>query len=160
MVHFKRGESMKNQRVYVAASYAQVGNSTGRNVALSIANDTCRDEDIKTAPMLMYDSYERDGKQHPRYTVGYSSKQWEEMIRMANKEGDELVLVADLMPTKDHKGLMINTNTLQTPDEPFDKDTHRKRTIAKRVENERLRSERVSDMETEDMTPLSVPEMS
>lgn len=157
MVRFRRGESMKNQRVYVAASYSQVGNSTGRNVALSIANDTCEDDVIKTAPMLMYDTYERDGETYPRYTVGYSKKQWETIEQMANKEGDELVVVGDLMPTKDHKGLMLNTNTLQTPDEPFDKERHRARTVAKRLENEqaaRLREQSALASDAEEASPL------
>lgn len=130
MAKFNKGESMKAQRVYISAAFDQKGNSTGKSVVATRANDDKTPETADTQPVLVYDSYkDKDNKMQPSYTKGYSAKEWERIEKMANKEGDALVVIADLFPPKGRdgkreKGLKMNTLTLQTPDVPFDKAKH------------------------------------
>lgn len=119
--------------MHVSAVFDQKAPKTGKNVALSISNDTRDPEDVITNPMLVYDTYvDRQGKVHNTYTAAYSAHQWEQIEKAANKDGDAMVLIADLFPNKRGKGLVINTNTLKTPDIPFDMEKHRANTLAAR----------------------------
>lgn len=138
MATFKKGQSMKGQRVHVTSHFAQTGpGMTGQNVAFSISNDTKEIGDVMTNPMLVYGKT-KDGTKDV-YTASYSAKQWEAIEKMANKDGDKLVLEADLFPDSKGKGLVVNTNTLKTPSEPFNQAAHEANTIAAREAKKQAR---------------------
>lgn len=134
MATFKKGQSFKGQRVHVTGVFDQKGpGMTGKNVAFSISNDTREPDDVITNPMLVYDKYtDAQGKEKDTYTASYSSKQWAAIEKAANKDGDAMVLDADLFPNTRGKGLVVNTNTLKTPDTPFNANKHRENTVASR----------------------------
>lgn len=134
MATFKKGQSFKGQRVHVSSVFDQKGaGMTGKNVAFSISNDLREPEDVMTNPMLVYDKYkDGSGKEKDTYTASYSAKQWEAIEKAANKDGDAMVLNADLFPNSRGKGLVINTSTLKTPETPFDATKHREKTVAAR----------------------------
>lgn len=134
MATFKKGQSFKGQRVHVSGVFDQKGpGMDGKNVAFSISNDTREPEDVITNPMLVYDKYkDKEGKEKDTYTANYSKKQWEQIEKAANKDGDAMVLEADLFPSSRGKGLVVNTNTLKTPETPFNSEQHRENTVAAR----------------------------
>ncbi|MCR6108738.1 hypothetical protein HXA34_20790 [Salipaludibacillus agaradhaerens] len=134
MATFKKGQSFKGQRVHVSGAFEQKGpGMTGKNVAFSISNDTREPEGVITNPMLVYDKFtDKEGNEKDTYTASYSAKQWAAIEAAANKEGDAMVLEADLFPNTRGKGLVINTNTLKTPDVAFDATKHRENTLAAR----------------------------
>jgi len=134
MATFKKGQSFKGQRVHVSGVFDQKGpGMTGKNVAFSISNDTRDMENVITNPMLVYDTYkDGQGKEKDTYTASYSAKQWAAIEAAANKDGDAMVLEADLFPNTRGKGLVVNTNTLKTPTTPFNADKHRENTVAAR----------------------------
>lgn len=134
MATFKKGQSFKGQRVHVSGVFDQKGpGMTGKNVAFSISNDTRDMENVITNPMLVYDTYkDGQGKEKDTYTASYSAKQWAAIEAAANKDGDAMVLEADLFPNTRGKGLVVNTNTLKTPTVPFNADKHRENTVAAR----------------------------
>jgi len=134
MATFKKGQSFKGQRVHVSSVFDQKGpGMTGKNVAFSISNDTRELDEVITDPMLVYDKYKAaDGTMKNTFTAEYSKAQWEAIEKAANKDGDAMVVIADLFPNKKGKGLVVNTNTLKTPDVPFDKEAHQKNTLAAR----------------------------
>ena len=134
MATFKKGQSFKDQRVYVSAVFDQKGKGmTGKNVAFSIANDNREPEDVITDPMLVYDKYkDKNGVEKDTYTASYSAKQWEAIEKMANKDGDAMVVNADLFPNSRGKGLIVNTNTLKTPEQAFDREAHKENTLSAR----------------------------
>lgn len=132
MATFGKGQSFKGQRVHVASAFEQKGGK-GMNVSFSMSNDTREGEDVFTDPMLSYDTYtDADGKQKNKFTQGYSMKQWEAIEAAGNKDGDKLVVIADVFPNKRGPGLMVNTNSLKTPETPFDQDKHQANTMAAR----------------------------
>lgn len=135
MATFGKGQSYKGQRVEVVSVFDQVGaGRTGVNVAFGIANDTRAPEDVVTNPMLSYGTYkDKDGNTKDTYTVGYSRAQWDEVQAAANKDGDRLVVEADLFPRKNGPGLMVNTKTLKTPEQPFDLAKHKENTETARA---------------------------
>lgn len=143
MATFKKGESMKNQRLVVSASFDQKGEGRkGKNVALSIANDTKDMENVKTDPMLVYDHYtDKNGEKKPTYTASYSPTQWEAIEAAANKDGDAMVIEGDVFPNRNGKGLVVNTNTLNTPEEAFDSQKHKDNTHAARAAKQAARKE-------------------
>ncbi|MEK4277715.1 hypothetical protein [Paenibacillus sp. FSL R7-0026] len=132
MAGFKKGQSFKNQRVHIVGAFDQTGKGmNGKNVAFSISNDTREGEDVFPDPMLVYDPYtDRNGQQKNSFTAEYSASQWEAIEAAANKEGDDLVLEADLFMNKNGPGLLVNTNTLKTPEIPFNREKHKENTIA------------------------------
>lgn len=134
MATFKKGESMTKQRIVVSAQFDQKGEGrSGKNVALSIANDKGGPENAMTDPMLVYDTYEdKNGDKKPTFTASYSSAQWDKIAEAANKDGDALVVEGDVFPNRHGKGLVVNTNTLSTPEESFDKAAHDANTLAAR----------------------------
>lgn len=134
MATFGKGQSYKGQRVHVSSVFDQVGEGrTGKNVAFSISNDERSPEDVITNPMLSYGTYtDKEGQKKDTYTVGYSKTQWEAIQAAANKDGDALVLEADLFPREKGKGLMVNTKTLKTPEKPFDSKAHKANLAAAR----------------------------
>lgn len=138
MATFKKGQSFKGQRVHVSGVFDQKGpGMTGKNVAFSISNDTREPEDVITNPMLVYDKYtDAQGNSKDTYTASYSDKQWKAIEEAANKDGDAMVLEADLFPNARGKGLVVNTNTLKTPEVAFDADKHRANTVAVRQEKQ------------------------
>ncbi|MGC6586656.1 hypothetical protein ACPV3A_17015 [Paenibacillus sp. Dod16] len=150
MAKFKKGQSFKNQRVHVAAVYDQTGKGmTGKNVSFSISNDTREGDGIFTDPMLVYDTYTRDGKQQNSFTANYSAKQWEAIEAAANKDGDALVIEADLFANKNGPGLLVNTNTLKTPEIPFNKEKHKANTLAAREAKKAAMAEQRAEQETQ-----------
>ena len=134
MATFKAGQSFKDQRVHVSQVFDQKGpGMTGKNVAFSISNDIREPEDVITNPMLVYDKYkDARGVEKDTYTAAYSARQWADIEAAANKDGDAMVIVADLFPNARGKGLLVNTTTLRTPDTPFDLAKHRENTIMAR----------------------------
>lgn len=134
MATFKKGQSFKGQRVHVSGVFDQKGpGMTGKNVAFSISNDTRDMENVITNPMLVYDKFrDPQGNEKDTYTASYSAKQWAAIEAAANKDGDAMVLEADLFPNTRGKGLVVNTNTLKTPTVPFDATKHRENTVAAR----------------------------
>lgn len=134
MAKFKKGQSFKNQRVHVVGAFDQTGRGmSGKNVSFSISNDTREGDDIFTDPMLVYDTYvDKNGKQQNSFTAEYSAKQWEAIEAAANKDGDDLVIEADLFMSKSGPGLLVNTNTLKTPEIPFDREKHKTNTLTAR----------------------------
>lgn len=134
MATFGKGQSYKGQRVHVSSVFDQVGaGRSGKNVAFSISNDERGPEDVITNPMLSYGTYQdKEGKTKDTYTVGYSNAQWKEIEAAANKDGDAMVLEADLFPRKNGPGLMVNTKTLKTPEKPFDAAAHKANLTAAR----------------------------
>lgn len=72
-----------------------------------------------TNPYLVSTPKEADGKSFVDHTFAYSAKQIEAMKnagQFESKDGMNAVTVkASLMPTKDNKGLMINTNKSMGP---------------------------------------------
>lgn len=134
MATFKKGQSFKSQRVHVSGVFDQKGpGMTGKNVAFSISNDTRDMENVITNPMLVYDKFrDPQGNEKDTYTASYSAKQWAAIEAAANKDGDAMVLEADLFPNTRGKGLVVNTNTLKTPTVPFDATKHRENTVAAR----------------------------
>lgn len=149
MATFKKGQSFKGQRVHVSGVFDQKGaGMTGKNVAFSISNDTREPEDVITNPMLVYDKYkDKEGNEKDTYTASYSAKQWEAIEKAANKDGDAMVLEADLFPNTRGKGLVVNTNTLKTPETPFDAAKHRENTVAVREAKKAARQEKQSQQE-------------
>lgn len=149
MATFKKGQSFKGQRVHVSGVFDQKGpGMTGKNVAFSISNDTREPEDVITNPMLVYDKYkDKEGKEKDTYTASYSAKQWETIEKTANKDGDAMVLEADLFPNTRGKGLVVNTNSLKTPETPFDASKHRENTVAVRESKKAARQEQQSQKE-------------
>lgn len=155
MATFKKGQSFKGQRVHVSGVFDQKGpGMTGKNVAFSISNDTREPEDVITNPMLVYDKYtDASGKEKDTYTASYSAKQWEQIEKMANKDGDAMVLIADLFPNSRGKGLVVNTSTLKTPDVPFNAEKHRTNTLAAR---EAKKAERETSAQEKEAVALEV----
>lgn len=143
MASFKKGQSFKGQRVHVSQVFDQKGpGMKGKNVAFSISNDTREPEDVITNPMLVYDKYkDKEGKERDTYTASYSADQWAAIEKAANKDGDAMVLTADLFPNRRGKGLLINTKTLQTPDVPFNKEKHIENTLAAREAKKQARTQ-------------------
>lgn len=136
MATFKKGQSMKAQRVHVTGVFDQKGKGmTGKNVSFSIANDTREPGvDAFADPMLVYDTFKdpKTGESKPTYTASYSAEQWKLIEAAANKDGDAPVITADLFPSKKGKGLVVNTASLQTPEQPFDSAKHKENTVAER----------------------------
>ena len=134
MATFKKGQSFKGQRVHVSSVFEQKGqNMDGMNVAFSMSNDTRELDDVFTDPMLVYDKYtDAEGVKKNTFTAEYSKAQWESIKEAANFDGDAMVLDADLFPNRNGKGLVVNTNTLKTPEQPFDKEAHKQNTLAAR----------------------------
>lgn len=143
MATFKKGQSFKGQRTHVSQVFDQKGpGMTGKNVAFSISNDTRESEDVITNPMLVYDNYtDKQGEKKDTYTASYSAKQWEAIEGAANKDGDAMVVEADLFPNSRGKGLVVNTNSLQTPDTPFSADRHRENTLSERQAKKEAKQE-------------------
>ncbi|KQY91000.1 hypothetical protein ASD24_24710 [Paenibacillus sp. Root52] len=156
MARFRKGQSFKGQRVHVANVFEQTGKGmTGKNVAFSISNDTREGDDIFTDPMLVYDKYiDNEGKEKPTFTAEYSAKQWEAIEAAANKDGDNLVIEADLFMNRNGKGLLVNTNTLKTPEVPFNSEQHKSNTLAARALKKEVRVEQESEKQSE--TELSL----
>lgn len=134
MATFKKGQSMKGVRVHAASVFDQKGQGMdGVNVAFSVSNDLREQEAVDTAPMLNYGSYiDPEGNKKNTFTASYSRKQWEAFEKAANKDGDAMVVEADLFPSKNGKGLVVNTNSLKTPEQAFSQDKHRENTVAAR----------------------------
>lgn len=152
MATFPKGQSMKAQRVHITGVFDQKGKGmSGKNVAFSISNDTREPGAGAFAdPMLVYDKYkDGDGNEKPTYTASYSEKQWEDIEAAANKDGDALVLEADLFPSKRGKGLVVNTATLKTPDVPFDNAKHKENTLAERALRAEARKEKAAAREAD-----------
>ncbi|WP_078598686.1 hypothetical protein [Evansella clarkii] len=149
MATFKKGQSFKGQRVHVSGVFDQKGpGMTGKNVAFSISNDTREPEDVITNPMLVYDKYtDKEGKEKDTYTASYSAKQWEAIEQAANKDGDAMVVEADLFPNTRGKGLIVNTNSLKTPENAFDMTKHRENTVAVRDAKKAARQEQQAQPE-------------
>lgn len=124
------------------------------NVAFSIANDTREGDDVFTDPMLVYDSYQKEGVERKYYKTEYSANQWEKILNAAHQEGSNLVVEADLMPNSNGPGLLVNTNTLKTPEIPFDIEKHKEKTEAAREAKKAKRAEQ--EMQNEDEAELSV----
>lgn len=152
MATFKKGQSFKGQRVHVSGVFDQKGpGMTGKNVAFSISNDTREPEDVITNPMLVYDKYkDQEGKEKDTYTASYSAKQWDAIEKTANKDGDAMVLEADLFPNSRGKGLVVNTSTLKTPEEAFDKSKHQENTLAAREAKKAARQEQNQEKQQEE----------
>jgi len=138
---FKQGQSFKGQRVHVSQVFDQKGpGMTGKNVAFSISNDTREPEDVITNPMLVYDKFkDANNVEKDTYTAAYSAKQWAAIEAAANKDGDAMVLVADLFPNSRGKGLVVNTDTLRTPETPFSAEQHRENTMSAREAKKAMR---------------------
>lgn len=151
MATFKKGQSYKGQRVHVSSVFDQKGpNMTGKNVAFSISNDTRAPEDVITNPMLVYDKYtDNEGKERDTFTASYSQKQWEQIEKMANKDGDSMVVEADLFPNSRGKGLVINVNSLKTPEVPFNAELHRANTLAARAAKAAAKETSAPEVEAE-----------
>lgn len=151
MATFGKGQSFKGQRVHVSSVFDQTGaGRTGKNVAFSISNDTREADDVITNPMLMYGTYQdKQGNTKDTYTVGYSAEQWNEIEAKANKDGDALVLEADLFPRKNGPGLMVNTKTLKTPEQPFDAEAHKTNLEAARAAKKEARAAESAGKEQE-----------
>lgn len=151
MANFKKGQSMKKQRVVAVQNFDQKGkNMDGQNVAFSIANDQSAIEDVQTAPMLVYGSYEdANGEKQASYTDNYSKTQWDKFVEKANKDGDKYVADVDVFPNKDGSGLVINTNTLETPEAPFDAEAHRANTLEAREVKAAAREAAAAEKSTE-----------
>lgn len=145
MATFKKGQSFKGNRVHVVAVFDQKGpGMTGKNVAFSLSNDLAQShEEVFTNPMLVYDKYkDKDGNVKNTYTASYSAEQWKKIEATANKDGDAMVLEADLFPDSRGKGLLVNTNTLKTPEIPFNAEKHRENTLAAREAKKQMYKER------------------
>lgn len=155
MATFKEGQSMKSQRIQVVAHFDQKGpNMTGKNVAFGIANDTREMNDgpngVITDPMLMYKQYtDKDGKKQNYYTEGYSEEQWNKVLETANMDGDKPVFIADVHPSKNGKGLVVNTNSLQPTDVPFDHAKHKENTKERRAVKAAERSAKAKEAQAE-----------
>lgn len=151
MATFKKGQSFKGQRVHVSSVFDQKGpGMDGKNVAFSISNDTREPEDVITNPMLVYDKYtDKQGNVKNTFTAEYSKSQWEKIEAFANKDGDAMVLEADLFPNARGKGLVVNTNTLKTPEVPFDAQKHRENTLAAREAKKAAYNEKQNQAEAD-----------
>lgn len=155
MATFKEGQTMKSQRVHVVAQFDQKGpNMKGKNIAFGISNDTREMNDgpngVITDPMLMYKTYvDKDGKKQNYFTEGYSEDQWNDILEVANMDGDSPVFVADLHPSKNGKGLVVNTKTLQPTDVPFDQKRHKDNTQARRAEKKAEREAKAAAQKSE-----------
>ena len=156
----EHGQSTKGQRVYMINAFEQQGKMTGYNVSLALANDVPKTGEearlapnagVQTAPCLSYDKYvdPKTNEEKPTFKVGYSKEQYEAMVAAANKDGDNLVFIADLMPRKNGPGYMVNTNTLKSTDIPFDKEAHKERTNAAREANKAKYAAKEADASVE-----------
>lgn len=142
MATFRPGTPMKKQRLYIASAFEvpKTGAKEGEkpshyDVALSIANDLAdpkKENAVMTDPMLAYNSYEKDGQKRTSHTMRYAASQYEAMLAASNKEGDKDVFVADLFVAGKNnnkkRGLLVNTKTLETPQEKFDHAKHKENT--------------------------------
>lgn len=157
MATFNKGESYKNQRVHITNAFEQTAPKGGYNVAISRSNDLAEQDKVDSGPMLVYDNYIDDGVSKNSYTAEYSKSQMDAMNEIANKEGDNYVIVADLMPNSKGPGLIINTKKMSTPEEKFDKAVHVEKTNlarennAKAREDAKLAKEQEVEAETEEL---------
>lgn len=150
MATIPKGESYKGQEVYVASAFPQKGTMpngkpmTGYNVAFGIANDRREPERVITNPMLVYNQYkDHEGNDQVSFMQSYSKAQYEAIEAAGNKDGDALVVKADLIPSK-KGGFVVNTKTLQTPEKPFDAKAHRENTEQARAERQAKRDAEVA----------------
>lgn len=127
---------MKNQRVYIASVFevqkkdAKEGDKPSHyDISLGVANDLGdpKKNEVMADPMLAYNQYEKNGEKRVSHTIRYAASQYDKMLDAANKDGKYPVLEADLFPTRANapkRGLMVNTQTLKTPEKAFDHEKH------------------------------------
>lgn len=127
---------MKNQRVYIASVFevpkkdAKEGDKPSHyDISLGVANDLGdpKKNEVMADPMLAYNQYEKNGEKKVSHTIRYAASQYEKMLDAANKDGKYPVIEADLFPTRANapkRGLMVNTQTLKTPEKAFDHEKH------------------------------------
>lgn len=151
MATFKKGQSMKQVRVHAASQYPQKGpGMTGVNMAFSMSNDLLEPSEAFTGPMLEYGTFvDKNGEKKPTYTTAYSASQAEKFEAAANKDGDAMVVLADVFPNKKGTGLIVNMDTLTTPDEPFNAAAHKENTMKARELKKEARAAKESGQEQE-----------
>lgn len=142
MANIKGGSKDTKYRLVVSGAYPQKGVNqngvamTGYNIAFRMANDRLTKKDIEagkgqTAPMLAYDSYtDKNGEKQTSFTRPYSKEQYDAIMAAANTKGDKPVIEAAVFPR--NNGLVVNTNTLETPKVKYDKDKDIANTTAAR----------------------------
>lgn len=131
MATFREGQDISNQRVHVCATFDQQGDNAGKSVMMSVSNDIRDADDIILDPMLVYDIYTDDktNEEKRKYTTNYTEDEWDKIEKASNKDGDAMVVNGDLVENPNGVGLVVDTDTLTTPDKAFDETEHRKNTI-------------------------------
>lgn len=121
-----KGKSTKGHELYVSRAREASGEKKGYFVSLGLACDRLPEDQIDTAPMLVYKQYkDRNGETQTSFDAWYSDSQYEAIMAAANTEGDKPVVKGDLMFRKGAgSSLILNTKTLSTPDTPFDFEAH------------------------------------
>lgn len=138
MATIRKGMSYKGNRIALISAFDQKGEKqTGKNLQLVMANDLETDNNrVITDPSLVYKQYnDKDGKQQTWMKESYSKQQYDDIMAVANTDGTHPVFEADLMPSANGKGFIVNTKTVKPVDQPFDNEKHKERTLE--VRNER-----------------------
>lgn len=138
MATIRKGMSYKGNRIALISAFDQKGEKqTGKNLQLVMANDLETDNNrVITDPSLVYKTYnDKDGKPQTWMKEAYSKQQYDDIMAVANTDGTHPVFEADLMPSANGKGFIVNTKTVKPVDQPFDNEKHKERTLE--VRNER-----------------------
>lgn len=142
MATIRKGQrnGFRNMRIAITADYPQGGDLDGRNLLMVVANDRVNDEVemtpenvITNPPLVRREGVKENGEKFTSFTVGVSKKQYQDIMAVANTDGDKPVFHANLMPAKDKDGKVIglipNTKQLgEKPKEPFNYELHKENT--------------------------------
>lgn len=135
MANIKGTKKDDKHRLVMLAAFPQKGEHngkpmTGYNISFAMAQDRVKAADIEagkgqTAPMLAYDSYtdKKTGEKKLSTTRPYSKEQYDKIMAAANTKGDKPVIEAAVFARDG--GLVVNTNTLETPKFKFDDAKHK-----------------------------------
>lgn len=135
MANIKGTPKDAKHRLVMLAAFPQKGEHngkpmTGYNISFAMAQDRVKAADIEagkgqTAPMLAYDSYKdkETGEKKLSTTRPYSKDQYDKIMQMANTKGDKPVIEASVFARDG--GLIVNTNTIETPKFKFDAEKHK-----------------------------------
>lgn len=169
-----KNHPLKNRRVHV--TYVdEVPDGSGWYLGMSMSNDLLDPEDSLARPMLVYHkryddvnakdkSKDEDVKETLVTTSLYTRREYETILEKSNKEGDGLVFNANIITDKSNTGvdiLRVDTNSIQTPTEPFDSDDHVSNTMAIRRMTKDAETQSAYDTLTQNQDrdrPIDVPD--
>ena len=176
MAHLTGKGSMTKVDLVIIKAFPQQGNMTGMNVSIAVRGDLATKAQIKkdpsiiqTAPMLVYDEYNKVDKDTGAITkeksnlTNYSKEQYEKMLANSTigKDG-HAVFTADVFvgtPTKHKDGsvgsatkLIVSTKDGSfgpKPTKPFDHEKHKANiTLARELKAEARAKDKAAGIDT------------